>query len=198
MHPEMQHILAVYGYAALLPLTAIEGPAVTVFAGFLAAQGLFDLAGVYAVAVLGDLIGDVMYYAVGRWASGRWMVQPKASRHGRWAARLHQRVSVLAPRIRTRAGAMLLFGKLTHSAGFAVLLAAGAARVDLRRFLAFNLLGTLPKVLVLVLLGYWFGRLYAAWQGDLRLAGLVGFVLAASALLLGARRMLAAADERGA
>jgi membrane protein DedA with SNARE-associated domain len=104
----------------------------------------------------------------------------------------------LAPRIRTRAGAMLLFGKLTHSAGFAVLLAAGAARVDLRRFLAFNLLGTLPKVLVLVLLGYWFGRLYAAWQGDLRLAGLVGFVLAASALLLGARRMLAAADERGA
>jgi membrane protein DedA with SNARE-associated domain len=198
MHPEMQHILAVYGYAALLPLTAIEGPAVTVFAGFLAAQGLFDLAGVYAVAVLGDLIGDVMYYAVGRWASGRWMVQPKANRHGRWAARLHQRVSVLAPRIRTRAGAMLLFGKLTHSAGFAVLLAAGAARVDLRRFLAFNLLGTLPKVLVLVLLGYWFGRLYAAWQGDLRLAGLVGFVLAASALLLGARRMLAAADERGA
>jgi membrane protein DedA with SNARE-associated domain len=182
----------------LLPLTAIEGPAVTVFAGFLAAQGLFDLAGVYAVAVLGDLIGDVMYYAVGRWASGRWMVQPKSNRQGRWAARLHQRVSVLAPRIRTRAGAMLLFGKLTHSAGFAVLLAAGAARVDLRRFLAFNLLGTLPKVLVLVLLGYWFGRLYAAWQGDLRLAGLVGFVLAASALLLGARRMLAAADERGA
>jgi membrane protein DedA with SNARE-associated domain len=198
MHPEMQHILAVYGYAALLPLTAIEGPAVTVFAGFLAAQGLFDIAGVYAVAVLGDLIGDVMYYAVGRWASRRWMVQPKANRRGRWAARLHQRVSVLAPRIRTRAGAMLLFGKLTHSAGFAVLLAAGAARVDLRRFLAFNLLGTLPKVLVLVLLGYWFGRLYAAWQGDLRLAGLVGFVLAASALLLGARRMLAAADERGA
>ena len=198
MHPEMQHILAVYGYAALLPLTTIEGPAVTVFAGFLAAQGLFDVAGVYAVAVLGDLIGDFTYYAVGRWASGRWTALPPSNRQGRWAARLRQRVSVLAPRIRTRAGAMLLFGKLTHSAGFAVLLAAGAARVDLRRFLAFNLLGTLPKVLVLVLRGYWFGRLYAAWQGDLRLAGLVGFVLAGSALLLGAHRMLAATDQRGA
>ena len=203
MHPEMQHVLAVYGYAALLPLTTIEGPAVTVFAGFLAAQGLFNVAGVYAVAVLGDLIGDVLYYAVGRWASGRWTAQPPAhrpiaDRQGRWAARLHRRVSVLGPQIRTRAGAMLLFGKLTHSAGFAVLLAAGAARVDLPRFLAFNLLGTLPKVLVLVLLGYWFGRLYAAWQGDLRIAGLLGFLLAGSALLLGARRMLAAADERGA
>jgi len=203
MHPEMQHILAVYGYAALLPLMTIEGPAVTVFSGFLAAQGLFDLAGVYAVAVLGDLIGDLLHYAAGRWAAGRWMAQPSADqppadRRGRWAARLRQRVSVLAPQIRTRAGAMLLFGKLTHSAGFAVLLAAGAARVNLRRFLAFNLLGALPKVLVLVLFGYWFGRLYAAWQGDLRLAGLVGFVLAGSALLLGARRMLAATDERGA
>jgi membrane protein DedA with SNARE-associated domain len=198
MHPEIQHILAIYGYAAMLPLAVIEGPVVTVFAGFLAAQGLFDLAGVYAIAVLGDLIGDVMYYAVGRWASDRWKAQAPPDRRGRWAARLHQRVSVLAPRIRTRAGAMLLFGKLTHSAGFAVLLAAGAARVKLRRFLAFNLLGALPKVLVLVLLGYWFGRLYAGWQGDLRIAGLVGFVLAGSALLLGARRMLAAADERGA
>ena len=198
MHPEIQHILAIYGYAAMLPLAVIEGPVVTVFAGFLAAQGLFDLAGVYAIAVLGDLIGDVMYYAVGRWASDRWKAQAPPDRRGRWAARLHQRVNVLAPRIRTRAGAMLLFGKLTHSAGFAVLLAAGAARVKLRRFLAFNLLGALPKVLVLVLLGSWFGRRYAGWQGDLRIAGLVGFVLAGSALLLGARRMLAAADERGA
>jgi membrane protein DedA with SNARE-associated domain len=208
MQPEIQHVLAVYGYAAMLPLAVIEGPVVTVFAGFLAAEGLFDLAGVYAVAVLGDLIGDLLYYAVGRWAVGRWavgrwasdrwMAQAVPDRHGRWAARLHQRVSVLAPQIRTRAGAMLLFGKLTHSAGFAVLLAAGAVRVDLRRFLAFNLLGALPKVLVLILVGYWFGRLYAAWQGDLRIAGVIGFVLAGSALLLGARRMLAAANERGA
>jgi len=194
MHSDLQHALAVYGYAALLPLAAIEGPVVTVFAGFLAAQGLFDLAGVYAISVLADLLGDLGYYAV-----GRWMLQRLAGeRRGRWAARLRQRVNALAPRIRTRAGAMLLFGKLTHSAGFAVLLATGAARVKLRPFLAYNLLGALPKVLVLVLLGYWFGRLYAGWQGDLRIAGLVGFVLAGSALLLGARRMLAAADERGA
>lgn len=193
MQADMQHYLTLYGYLALLPLTIVEGPAVTVFAAFLAAQGLFDVAGVYAIAVLGDLIGDVLYYA-----AGRWMQQGLADRHGPWAVRLRQRVAVLAPRIRTRDGAMLLFGKLTHSAGFAVLLAAGAAHVKLRRFLAFNLLGTLPKVLVLVLLGYWFGRLYASLAGDLRIAGMIGFVLAGSALLLGARWLLAGPDERGA
>jgi len=200
MHSDLQHALALYGYAALLPLTVIEGPAITVFAAFLAAQGLFDPVGVYLIAVLGDLIGDLLYYAAGRWLLQRLGLPQRLAdeRRGRWAARLRQRVTALAPQIRTRAGAMLLFGKLTHSAGFVVLLAAGAAHVTLRRFLAFNLLGALPKVLVLVLVGYWFGRIYAAWQGDLRIAGLVGFVLAGSALLLAARRVLTATDQRGA
>jgi membrane protein DedA with SNARE-associated domain len=198
MHPEMQHFLALYGYVALLPLTVIEGPAVTVFAAFLAAQGVFDVVGVYAIVVLGDLLGDLLYYAVGRWAAGHWARQSVGNRDGCWLAEVRRRVSVLAPRIRTRAGAMLLFGKLTHAAGFVVLLAAGATRVDLRRFLAFNLLGTLPKSLVLVLLGYWFGKLYASLQGDLRIVGVLVFVLAASALLVAARRMMASPDERGA
>jgi membrane protein DedA with SNARE-associated domain len=211
MQAEMQHYLAVYGYAALLPLAVVEGPAVTVFAAFLAAEGVFSLVAVYAVVVLGDLLGDMLYYAVGRWMIGRWtrarpmgrplMGRPTdrdLGRGGRWAARLRQRIDVLAPRIRTRAGAMLLFGKLTHSAGFAVLLAAGAAHVPIRRFLAYNLLGTLAKSLVLVLLGYWFGKLYASLQGDLQIAGMVGFVLVASALLLLVRRVLAGPDERGA
>ncbi len=206
MQAEMQHYLAVYGYAALLPLAVVEGPAVTVFAAFLAAEGVFSLVGVYAVVVLGDLLGDMLYYAVGRWMIGRW-TRPRPmgrsmdrdlDRRGRWAARLRRRVAALAPRIRTRAGAMLLFGKLTHSAGFAVLLAAGAAHVPIRRFLAYNLLGTLAKSLVLVLLGYWFGKLYASLQGDLQIAGMVGFVLVGSALLLLVRRVLAGPDERGA
>jgi len=223
MQAEIQQYLAIYGYSALLPLAIIEGPAVTVFAAFLAAQGVFDVVGVYAIVVLGDLVGDVLHYAIGRWAAarwaanrraadraasewgaaerqatGRWPTQPQSTRASRWMARVRQRVEVLAPRIRTRAGAMLLFGKLTHSAGFAVLLAAGAAHVELPRFLAFNLLGTLPKSLVLVLLGYWFGKLYASLQGDLRIAGVLGFLLAGSALLLAARRLLNAPDGRGA
>jgi hypothetical protein len=51
---------------------------------------------------------------------------------------------------------------------------------------------------VLVLLGYWFGKLYASLQGDLQIAGMVGFVLVGSALLLLVRRVLAGPDERGA
>jgi membrane protein DedA with SNARE-associated domain len=188
----VQYYLALYGYAALLPLMVIEGPAVTVLAAFLASQDLLNVWAVYAIAVLGDLIGDLLYYA-----AGRWTLQHLTGRPGRWATRLRQRVAQLAPRIRTRAGAMLLFGKLTHSAGFAVLLAAGAAHVSVRRFLLFNLAGTVPKSLLLVVVGYWFGRLYAAAQTDLGLASLAGFVLASSALLLFARRLLAMPCDSG-
>lgn len=193
----LQHLLAVYGYAALLPLAIIEGPAVTVFAAFLAAQGLLDLGVVYAIVVAGDMVGDVMYYAIGRWLL-RTLVEHCGARIGPWAARIRQRVWLLAPRIRARAGTMLLFGKLTHSAGFVVLLAAGAAHVPPRRFLLFNLLGTLPKSLALVMLGYWFGWLFTRLQGDLRIAAAVGFVLTGAALALGARRLLAGPDHRGA
>jgi membrane protein DedA with SNARE-associated domain len=189
---ELQHAVATYGYAALLPLAVIEGPAVTVFAAFLAAQGLLDVGVVYLVVVLGDLLGDLMYYV-----GGRFLLQRLVNWRGAWAVRLRHRVSVLAQRVRARAGAMLLFGKLTHSAGFAVLLAAGAAHVPLRRFLAYNFLGTLPKSLLFVVIGYWFGRLYIALQGDLRVAGVVGFVLASGVLALAARRLLTL-DERGA
>jgi len=192
MTQAVQNYLALYGYVALLPLLVIEGPAVTVIAAFLASQDLLDVWAVYAIAVLGDLIGDMLYYAAGRWTLRR-ITDPR----GRWATRVRERVAQLAPRIRTRAGAMLLFGKLTHSAGFAVLLAAGAAHVSVRRFLLFNLAGTVPKSLLLVVVGYWFGRLYAATQADLALVSLAGFVLATSVLVLFARRLLGTPIDSG-
>jgi membrane protein DedA with SNARE-associated domain len=188
----LQHAIALYGYAALLPLAIIEGPAVTILAAFLAAEGLLDVTAVYVVVVVGDLIGDVLYYAVGRFLLRRLLDRPRA-----WATRLRHRIGVLAPRIRERASAMLLFGKLTHSAGFAVLLAAGAAHVPMRRFLAYNVLGTLPKSLVLVIVGYWFGRLFLTVQGDLRVVGLIGFLLASGALALAARKLMMP-DQRDA
>lgn len=184
----MQHFLATYGYLALFPLAVLEGPVASVVAAFLASRGLLAVAPVFVVVVLADLVGDLLYYGAGRWLLG-WLRQ----RRGAWAGRLLRRVERLAPRIRARAGSMLLFGKLTHSAGFAVLLAAGAAHVRLPRFLAFNLAGSLVKSAVLVAAGYWFGRLFSGLQGGLQTASLVGFVLLGGLLLVIAAR--ASADD---
>jgi membrane protein DedA with SNARE-associated domain len=180
----MQHYLATYGYFALFPLAVVEGPAVSVFAAFLASRGVLELGPVYAVVVLADLVGDLLYYVAGRWLLG-WL----RARQAPWAHRLRGRVEALAPRIRTRAGSMLLFGKLTHSAGFAVLLAAGAARVRIAPFVAYNLAGSIVKCALLVAAGYWFGRIYGGLQGELQAASLVAFVLVGGGLLLLAGRL---------
>lgn len=179
----MQHYLAAYGYLALFPLALIEGPVASVFAAFLASRGVLELAPVYVILVVADLAGDMALYGAGRWLLG-WL----RARRGAWAHRLRDRVARLAPRIRARAGAMLLFGKLTHSAGFAVLLAAGAAHVRILPFLGFNLAGSLVKSAVLMAIGFWFGRVYAGLQGGLQTASLVGFVLVGGLLLLLAAR----------
>jgi membrane protein DedA with SNARE-associated domain len=189
---DLQHYLALYGYAALLPLAVVEGPAVTIIGAFLAARGILDVFAVFGLVVVADLIGDLMYYA-----AGRWMLWRLSTHTGQWTDRLRRRVAVLAPRIRARAAKMLLFGKLTHSAGFAVLLGAGAAHVPMGRFVGYNLLATLPKSLVLVALGYWFGQLYNQWQGDLSIAGVVAFLLAVAGLIFLTRRWLSVSDEHG-
>ena len=51
-------------------------------------------------------------------------------------------------------GKTLLMGRLTHGAGALILLPAGAVRIPFATFFWFNLLGTLPKSQLLLLLGY--------------------------------------------
>jgi membrane protein DedA with SNARE-associated domain len=146
--------LTTYGYLIFFPLAVLEGPAVTVIAGFLVSLGYFNFLLIYVLAVAADLTGDMIYYAIGRWGGERIMAR------GRF---LHIRADQLE-RIRKyfqeHAGRALLFGKWTISAGAVILMAAGMARTSIRKFLWFNLIGTLPKSLVFLLIGYYFGRAY--------------------------------------
>ena len=48
-------------------MVIVEGPLVTILAGFLASLGQFNLLICYPLIVVGDVIGDVFMYAQGRW-----------------------------------------------------------------------------------------------------------------------------------
>ena len=189
----LQHYFALYGYAALLPLILVEGPAATVLAGILAAHGLLDLAVIYPVTLLCDLIRDLAYYAV-----GRWLPRLLSFHNWRWTASVRERTAVVAPLVRANAGKMIVVGKLTHFAGFAVLLAAGAVQVPVFRYLAYNFVSALPKSALLLLVGYSFAEVYLSLQGDARIIGVAGFVLAAAALLVLARCFFTAPETPNA
>jgi len=182
--------LSHYGYVALFVLAVVEGPIVTILAAFLASRGVLSVPAVYVTVVLGDLAGDALYYAVGRWCLGR---MPWFS--GSRGRKLKGCVEKIGERLRAQPGRVLLFGKLTHSAGFAVLLGAGAARMRFGEFLLYNLLGTLPKSAVLVVVGYYFGQSYQAINGQMERIGLVVFVLLAGVIVFIVHRWAVSGDE---
>jgi membrane protein DedA with SNARE-associated domain len=178
------HYIFLYGYLAVFLLSILEGPLVTVFAGFLAAQGILDLFAVFATVVAGDLVGDVLTYGVGRWFAAR-----LSWRLGERSRAFRHRIRSLRAGLRKRAGRVLLFGKLTHSLGFAVLLAAGAARIRLGVFVLYNLLGTLPKSSFFIIIGYFFGRFYKNFSEQFQALGLAALALGAVTMLYVMQRL---------
>jgi membrane protein DedA with SNARE-associated domain len=185
----LQQIIEAHGLALLFPLAVLEGPIVTVVAAWLARLGFMNIVAVYVVCVVSDLLGDAIYYALGR--------------HGlplRWQQRLGltpQRRRTLKTQFRARGARILVIGKLTHSAGMAVLLAAGASRMPFGPFLLWNFLATLPKTLFFLLIGYVFGgasNRVDGWIGNVSLL-LLALIVAGAALWL-IRHRLAGKDDQ--
>ncbi len=147
-------LLSGHPYVALLPLAVVEGPVVTFACGVLISIGKLNPLLALAMVVAGDLIGDAILYSLGRWGGRR--VLSFFGGHPRLAARVHE----LEGQLLRKAGRVLVIGKLTHSVGAAVLLAAGMIRMPLGRFLAVSVGSTLLKSFVLLAAGYWIGSSY--------------------------------------
>lgn len=152
---QLVSLLTTYGYFILFPLAVIEGPIITVLAAFLASLGYLNIFIVYAVAVFGDLAGDILFYAIGRWGGRQFL--------GRWGKYLGvspEYVLDLEKHFENQGGRIILFGKWTQAVGFAILVVAGTAKMPFKKFIQLNLLGSLPKLLAFVAIGYYFGQAY--------------------------------------
>ena len=149
-------LIQAYGLWILAPFAILEGPIVTILAAYLAQRGFLPVIGVYLVCIGGDLVGDALLYALGRFGAGR-----LPARLTRWLGMTEARKLALSAHFNERGGRTILFGKWTHSAGAPILIAAGMAHMPFGSYLWFNLLGTVPKTLALVLIGYYFGAAYA-------------------------------------
>ena len=170
----IQNLVQDYGLWLLAPVSILEGPIVTVIAAYMASLGLMNVYAVFAVCVIGDLIGDAILYTVGRFGPrslpGRWQVRLGLRRKQRKGLQTH---------FAQVGGRTLIIGKLTHSAGAAVLIASGAGKMPI---LWYNLLGTLPKTAVFTMLGYVFGYAYSTIDSYLFRASMVMLVLLAIAV----------------
>ncbi len=143
------------GYVLMFVGMLIEGPVVTAAAAFAAALGYFNPWIVLVLAILGDLLADFAYYAIGYFGRVHFV-----EKYGHHIGITQPRMERLERLIATHPKKTLAAVKLAPLLPVPGLMMIGAARMPFRKFSAIAFVITLPKALLFMALGYWFGRAY--------------------------------------
>jgi membrane protein DedA with SNARE-associated domain len=154
----MEHLsllISSYGPWILLPVMIIEGPIVTIIAAFLASMGLLSIVLVYFLSLIGNIIGDLNYYAIGRFGREKFI-----RKYGKYIGLHEERIEYLEEHYKNHFLKTILIAKITEAPIIPTLVAAGLAKTDMRKYILLTSAIEVPKVLIVVLIGYYFGRFY--------------------------------------
>jgi membrane protein DedA with SNARE-associated domain len=171
-----------YKYPALFLGSIVEGPILTVLTGFLARIGTFSWFPAYLVLVAGDLAGDVIWYAIGRYGAG-----PLAVRYGHIFNITPEGTERARVLYRDHHNKIIFTSKITMGFGFALatLMTAGAVKVPLGRFVLMNFLGGIVWTGILFGLGYFFGNVYYQVAKEFKILSLVASTVFVSVVVYG-------------
>jgi membrane protein DedA with SNARE-associated domain len=208
----VQRLVADNGYLAVFLLMLlgsmcipIPSEVVMAFAGALCAPAFaasvlgtpdaaLSVGWVIAWGVVGSLVGSMLAYALGAWGG-----RPAIDRWGRYLLLRPHEVDRAHAWFERRGEAVVFLGRLVPLIRAFVSLPAGVARMDLRKFTLFTLLGIIPWCLGLALAGRSLGarwhqieRYFAPFAVVAAIA-----VLAAAAWWIWRRRKAAAALVAG-
>ena len=151
--PHIIFLVSQWGYLFLVLTSFVLGPLIAVVAGIMVSLGSMQGFLAFLALTVGDLIGDFLYYALGRYG------------HGRWSDRLVEALGFTKDRRRkfdevfNRNAVKILLINKTQAIGSVALIYAGVIRMNIVRYFWINLLGTIPKVAFFMIIGYYFGNL---------------------------------------
>lgn len=171
--------LITYKYFILFPLSVVEGPIVTILAGSFIPVGLMNIFIAFPLIVAGEFLGDAIYYLIGSLGSGKFI-----ERWGRYIGITRERVEIIENHYKKHTGKTLIIAKFSHFVGGAFMIAAGMAKVPYRKYFWFNLIATVPKTVLLILIGYYFGQAYVELNRGIGYVS-AGVFLVAILLLVG-------------
>jgi membrane-associated protein len=166
----------VFAESGLLIGFFLPGDSLLFLAGFLASQGVFNIALLCVGFAIAAIVGDSVGYAFGHRYGRRLFERPDS----RWFKRKHL---IATEAFYEKHGAMtiVLARFLPIIRTFAPIV-AGVAHMNYRRFLAYNVAGGLLWGVGVTLLGYWFGNLIPADQVDKYLIPIILLIIVVSAL----------------
>jgi membrane protein DedA with SNARE-associated domain len=168
-----------HGYSLMFLAMLIEGPTITAAAAFAAAVGFFNIYIVFILSIFGDVVADIIYYAIGYW--GRFSVVNKfGHRFGLSTLRMGKIEDLLKQHtIKT-----MIAIKSTPVLAFPGLMLVGAAKMPIGRFILWCFLITLPKALFFVIIGYYFGYMYNTISRYVENGSLIILVFAVSIFVI--------------
>ncbi len=171
-------------YGLLFISTLLGSPVVMIAAGYLVHIGQLEFWAAYGTIVAADVVGDVVWYWVGRIGA-----RPFLARFGHRLGITPELVDKLENRFNHHHERILIISKLTMGLGVAigVLAVAGMMRVPFWRYMVVNISGELVWALIPIGIGFYFGNVSELLPPSFRiwfaLIGLVVVVLISRAAI---------------
>ena len=168
----LENLLDTYGYWVLFVGTFLEGETVLVLAGLAAKLGHLRLHWVMVVAFAGSMLGDQLFFFIGR-SHGK----PFLARRLTWRPRVNK-----VHRLMERHHILLLLGfRFLYGLRSIIPFVLGSSEVKTSRFVTLSLLGAIIWSVVVGAGGYLFGAALEVFLQDLK-----RYELAALASIAGA------------
>jgi len=172
----MLHLLVRYGGIAVLVGAALEGDASVILAGVVAHMGLLDIRYVMVMAFLGGVLGDWLWFAIGRLGGAAVRGRPRFAR-----------VMGLIQRIAARVGVWeIVVARFVYGTRLASMVFWGMHGLPFPRFVVVDAIGCALWAVAFVGVGYGLSGSAAALVGRVRRSErwLAGGVLAAIVVVL--------------
>ncbi len=150
------HVL--WAYFTIIVVAILEGPILSVILGIILRLGYFAATPIFIVLMIGDLLGDMIWYGIGRrWGLGF------VKRFGKYVNVTENSIEKMKELFHRHSGRILFISKVSNGFGFAlaVLMTAGMTHIPFKKYMAVNLLGQIVWTGVLIGTGYFFGHLYS-------------------------------------
>ncbi|MDE2018733.1 MAG: VTT domain-containing protein [Patescibacteria group bacterium] len=143
------------GYLLMFVAMVVEGPVITSAAAFAAALGYFNIFIIFILSVLGDLVGDYIYYAIGYLGRVHFV-----EKYGHKIGLTRERMKKMEHLLRNHPKKTLAAIKLSPLLPAPGLMMVGAAKMPVSDYTWMTFIVALPKTLLFMALGYYFGRAY--------------------------------------
>jgi len=148
-------LLLTYKYWVLFPLSVIEGPIMTIIAGFLVSTNVFNPVWAYIIVFFGDFFGDIFFYVIGRWGNKLF-----SSKIGLKLGATPEKIALAKERFIKHRIKTIVLSKTLNGIGVAGLIAAGTLKIPFGKYLQICIITTLVKSGILLIVGIFFGHAY--------------------------------------